>query len=273
MENLFTYIKWKRQDWIPSISHTKKGLQKKKTDYGVPNLSVKSEIQCLVEGLSIVCLVAYFFYRSYLAFIILLPGIWFYRKEKMRREGIKRKNALEQQFRECLYSVQTNLQSGYSLENAFMESYSYIVNLYGSGSDMAGELAIIRQGLVNGNTLENLLRDMGERCPSSALEEFANIYAIACRSGGGWMEVIMKIISGITQRMEIRQEIETLIHGKKQESRIMCIVPFFILFYMNITNRGYFDVLYHNPAGIIIMSLCLGAYIFAFLMSEKITEI
>ena len=185
----------------------------------------------------------------------------------------KRKYILEQQFRECLFSVQTNLQSGYSMENAFSESYSYIVNVYGCKSDMARELAIIQQGLANGNTLEHLLRDLGKRCRSSALEEFSGIYSIACRMGNGWTEVIMKIITGISQRMELRQEIETLVHGKKQESRIMCVVPFFILFYMNITNRGYFDVLYHNLAGIIIMSICLSAYILGFLMSEKITAV
>ena len=53
----------------------------------------------------------------------------------------------------------------------------------------------------------------------------------------------------------------------------MCMIPFFILFYMDVTSKGYFDVLYHNLVGIIIMTVCLGIYIFAFFMSEKITEI
>ena len=83
----------------------------------------------------------------------------------------------------------------------------------------------------------------------------------------------MKIVAGINQRMEIKQEIETLVHGKKMESRVMSIIPFFILFYMDVTSKGYFDVLYHNLAGILIMTICLGIYIVAFLMSEKITEI
>ena len=134
-------------------------------------------------------------------------------------------------------------------------------------------MAGIKKGLANGDTLEHLLLDMGKRCCGNSLEEFANIYSIACKTGSSWTEVIMKIISGISLRMELRQEVETLIHGKKQESRIMCIVPFFILFYMDVTSKGYFDVLYHNMAGIIIMSVCLAAYIFAFMMSEKITTV
>ena len=231
------------------------------------------EVKFWVEGFGIVCLLAYFFYRSYVALMVLIPGIWFYRKENVKRFAKKRKTVLEQQFKETLVSVQTNLQSGYSVENAFKESYQYVVDLYGKKSDMAEELMWIKKGLSNGDTLEHLLLDLGRRCPQSALEDFANIYVIACKSGGGWTEVIVKIVAGINQRMEIQQEIETMIHGKKMESRIMCIIPFFILFYMDVTSKGYFDVLYHNLAGIMIMTVCLGIYIFAFLMSEKITEI
>ena len=243
-----------------------------KTDYARPRLEPKEELQCMIEGFLIVCLFAYFFYRSYLAIVILAPGILFYRKEKMKRNGQKRKFLLEQQFKETLLSVQTNLQSGYSVENAFVESYPYILNLYGKTSDMAVELKRIQKGLANGDTMEHLLWDLGRRCPESALEDFASIYAIAVKTGSGWTEIIMKIIANISQRMEVKQEIETLIHGKKLESRMMCIIPFFILFYMDITSKGYFDVLYHNPAGIVIMSVCMSAYIFAFLMAEKITE-
>ena len=271
MENLFTFIKWNKQAWFLLSKKGKTGL--KKINYTALGLDIKSEFLCLLEGFVIIGLFAYFFYRSYIAVILLAPGIWFYRKEKMKKSGQKRKYSLEQQFKETLLSVQTNLQSGYSIENAFLESYPYIVNLYGKNSDMAKELNWIHRGLNNGDTLEHLLWDLGKRCPESALEEFANIYTIACKTGSGWTEIIMKIIAGINQKMEIKQEIETLIHGKKVESRMMSIIPFFILFYMNLTSKGYFDVLYHNPAGIVIMSICMVAYVFAFLMSEKITEI
>ena len=271
MDSLFTHLRWKMPEW--NILIRRQGRHKGKINYSQSKPEWKIEIRFWVEGFGIVCLLAYFFYRSYVALIVLIPGIWFYRKEKVKRFGKKRKTVLEQQFKETLVSVQTNLQSGYSVENAFKESYQYVVDLYGEKSDMAEELMWIKKGLSNGDTLEHLLLDLGRRCPQSAIEDFANIYVIACKSGGGWTEVIVKIVAGINQRMEIQQEIETMIHGKKLESRIMCIIPFFILFYMDVTSKGYFDVLYHNLAGIMIMTVCLGIYIFAFLISEKITEI
>lgn len=257
------------QEWN---RHFKKKSMKK-MDYTKEEFHLKTEMLCLLEWLMIESLLTYFFYRSYIAMIILAPGIWIYRKEKIKRRIIKRKMNLEQQFKEMLLSVQTNLQSGYSVENAFLESRSYIAEIYGDTCDMAMELYWIQKGLSNGETLESLLGNLGKRCPDSALEEFAQIYSIACKMGNGWSEIIAKIITGIDQRMEIKQEIEILIHGRKMECRIMYVVPFFILFYMDLTSKGYFDVLYHNFAGVMIMTACLVIYLFAVFVSEKIIEI
>lgn len=269
MEDLYTSIKWKLQEW--SHPSKKKGI--KRTNYEEWKPDRKIQLQWLLEWISIESLFAYFFYRSFWAIPVLFPGVWFYGKEKIKRARNKRKSRLEQQFKETLLSVQTNLQAGYSLENSFLESRFYMTELYGIGCDMVWELDGIAKGLSNGDTLEHLLWDLGKRCPNSAVEDFADIYSIAHKMGNGWGEIILKIIDSINREIEIKQEIELLIHGKKIESRIMCVVPFFILFYMNLTSKGYFDVLYHNPAGIIIMTVCLVIYIFAFLLSERVTEI
>ena len=271
MENLFIHIRWKMQE-LNRL--TRKGAKENlKINYIQWKPAWKEEIRYCAEGFGMICIVAYFFYRSVVAVIVLMPGIWFYRRERIKQARMKRKIVLEQQFKETLLAVQTNLQSGHSIENAFIESGKYVIEVYGKDCDMVRELLWIKKGISNGVSMEHMLLDLGKRCPESALEDFANIYSIACRSGGGWTQVIVKIVSSISQRMELKQEIESMIHGKKLESRIMCIVPFFILFYMDITSKGYFDILYHNPAGIVIMTVCLGVYLFAFILAEKITEI
>lgn len=245
----------------------------RKSNYKKGVLNVKEEMQCLLEGILIVILFSYFFYRSFIACILLSPLIILFRKQKKKQLLKERIENLEQQFKETILLVQTNLQAGYSMENAFAESYQDIVRIYGESSDMAQELMMIRKGLANGNTLENLLLELGSRCPGSEIYEFANLYSIGCKTGNQWKEIITKTVFIITQKIEIKEEIEILVHGKKMESRIMCVVPFFILFYMDITSKGYFDVLYHNIIGIAIMSVCMLVYIMAYFLSEKITEI
>lgn len=50
-------------------------------------------------------------------------------------------------------------------------------------------------------------------------------------------------------------------------------VPFGILLYISIASRGFFDVLYKNAAGIIVMTICLGVYLGAIFLSGKIVDI
>ena len=242
-------------------------------DYGNIRINKKEEVQCIMEGILIIAVFAYFFYRSYLALIFLSPILYFYRVYKKKRIIKERISSLEQQFKETILIVQINLQAGYSIENAFVESYQDIVKIFGDHCYMAKELEIIRKGLRNGKTLESLLTELGRKCPDSEIEEFARVYSIACKTGNQWKEVISKTVFLITQKIEIKEEIEILIHGKKTENRIMCVIPFFILLYMDLTSKGYFDVLYHNVLGIVVMTICMMIYILAYLLSEKITEI
>ena len=154
-----------------------------------------------------------------------------------------------------------------------MESYKDVLNLFGKSSCMAEELIIIRKGMGNGIPLVQLLLDLGNRCPGGEIQEFAEVFSIAERTGGKWQEIMKKTVDIIQEKAEIKEEIGTIIHAKRVESQIMCLVPFGILFYMNLTSPGYFDVLYHNVAGICIMTVCLLLYFIAFYWAGKITEI
>ena len=82
-------------------------------------------------------LVAFFFYRSGKVFGVLCVGFPIYLRYLMSKKKDKRKKRLLDEFSETLSSVCVNLRSGYSLENAFLESYKDIVMFYGRKSLMA----------------------------------------------------------------------------------------------------------------------------------------
>lgn len=73
--------------------------------------------------------------------------------------------------------------------------------------------------------------------------------------------------------MEIDTEIDLMLSSRKYEQKIMNAVPFFIIFYLSLTTKGFFAVLYHNPAGILFMTVCLLAYLAAVLLSDRIMAI
>ena len=53
----------------------------------------------------------------------------------------------------------------------------------------------------------------------------------------------------------------------------MNVVPFLILFYVDTTSKGFFDMLYHNIAGNIIMTVGIAVYGVAICMEDKIMDI
>lgn len=86
-------------------------------------------------------------------------------------------------------------------------------------------------------------------------------------------DIIRRSAEAIGNKIEVKQEIRMLLSSKKYEQRIMNLIPFLIVAYLQITSPGFFDVLYHNPAGILVMTGALAVYLAAYLLSCKIVEI
>ena len=96
---------------------------------------------------------------------------------------------------------------------------------------------------------------------------------MAKRSGGNMTDIIGRTIAVISRKMDVEKEIDVLISSKRLEAGIMNIVPFFIIFYISITSNGFFDPLYHNVVGVILMTICMLVYFAAYLLSQKIVNI
>ena len=85
--------------------------------------------------------------------------------------------------------------------------------------------------------------------------------------------IIRSTTASVSQKEETRQEIEICLSAKKMEQNIMSLIPCLLIAYVGLASPGFLDVMYQNPAGIAVMSICLGVYVFAFLMGRKIVAI
>ena len=65
---------------------------------------------------------------------------------------------------------------------------------------------------------------------------------------------------------------ETLLSARKLEQRVMNAMPFLIVWYVEAGTPGYFDMLYGNLTGAAIMTVCMGVYLAAYVLSERIFE-
>jgi len=118
-----------------------------------------------------------------------------------------------------------------------------------------------------------MMDDLGERSDAEDILDFANILSIGKKSGGNMNEIIKSGVTVIEEKIEIKQEIQTLLSARKLEARIMSGIPFFIILYIGTTSKGYFDNLYQTWGGHILMTACLIVYLAAVSLSEKIVDI
>lgn len=243
------------------------------TNYDNYYFSIKEILLYLIEGIGLVALLAYVFYRSYIAVFILSPVIVLLFKKKKTECREKRKLSLSIQFRELMSSLIAGLHAGYSVENAFLNSYQDMVLLFGKKSMIARELGYIAKSLKNNRNIEELLDNLGERSNIDDIRDFAEIFRIAKRSGGDLPAMIQQTADVISDKMEVRRRITTLISSKKLEQSIMNMVPFGIILYIDASSPGFFDSLYHNITGIMIMTVLMVIYFVAYVLSEKIMNI
>ena len=223
-----------------------------------------------LQSLLSVVILAYFFYRSALAIVPLsFIGILMFRK-KTEELAARDRMELESQFGEAIRGVETALKSGYSVENAFLQSGRDMGRRFGERSMIYEEMEVIRKGIVMNITLEESLSDLGRRSGSEAIEDFARVFAIAKRCGGSMPEVISSSVSTISLQIETREEIAASLSGRRMEQNIMKIMPFGILAYVGMSSPGYFDPLYGNATGIMIMTVLLIVYLVAFYLGDRI---
>lgn len=242
-------------------------------DYNEYRFNAKEQILYTAEGLLIAALIGYFFYRSWIACIGLLPIVFLFLQSKKRELAKRQRQELNIQFKDLILSVSANLKAGYSIENAFRESYKDMAMLYGEEGIICTELRYILTGLDNNVVLEKLLYGLGMRSGLPDVVQFADVFLIAKRNGGNMTDILAKTAAVIEQKTETDKEIQLMIGAKKMEQKIMNMVPFLIIFYISSTSKGFFDVLYHNLIGVIIMTVCLGFYLAAFLLSGRIVDI
>ncbi|NLL75853.1 MAG: hypothetical protein GX235_01190 [Clostridiales bacterium] len=249
----------------------------KQQEYGFNEFNkkenVKEKIKSISEGICIVLVLSLFFYRSLWASIFLSPLLFLYVIEKKKTILLKKKREIQVQFKDAILAVSANQKAGYSVENSFKQAYNDMALLYGKNSYICRELHIVGLGLGNNMILEKLLYDFARRSQVEDVVEFAQVFAAAKRSGGNMTEIIERSATVIQEKAETEKEIQVLLAARQIEQKIMNIVPFGIILYVQLTSKGFFDVLYHNLPGIIIMTACLIVYITAVLMSRRIVNI
>ena len=206
---------------------------------------------------------------SIIPFIIFLPGLFFFFKITCSTLKKRRDKLLTYQFKEFLSIISTLLSTGYSLENAIIESKKEISILYPK-SYILSEIQKMSNNLLLHIPPDIIFKDLATRCDITHIKTFSEILNIASKSGGNLIQIILSTTSSITTQIDIYREIDISISGKKYEFFIMAIMPIIIMIYIKITQPGFFNPIYNDITGNILMFICLCFYGLALYIGYKI---
>lgn len=224
----------------------------------------------VIKGISVALFFAYFFYRSIWGMLGSVPVGVLYIGWSRKKENQKQSLNYLEQFKECILSVEASLRAGYAVENAFVESMKDMQLMFGDNCLIVRQLSWIQKGLQNNETLEKLLYAMAFECNNEEVLQFAEVFSIAKRNSGNLSETIETYSTMIARKLETLQEVQTALAAKRLEQSVMNIMPFVMVLYLDFSNPGYFDMLFHNLSGILIMTGCLVTYLIAFAWAERI---
>ena len=85
--------------------------------------------------------------------------------------------------------------------------------------------------------------------------------------------IIQNVTRMLSDKIDVKKEIQATLAAKKYEQLIMSLMPAGIILYLRLASPGFLDVLYGNLLGAGIMSVCLGIYACAWWLGVRIVDI
>lgn len=99
------------------------------------------------------------------------------------------------------------------------------------------------------------MQEFASRTSEEEVQLFVTVFSMAKRSGGDMIQIIRNAVGQISEKIDVKREIETMMAAKQFEFKIMSVVPFAMICYMKISFPAFMEVLYGNILGVIIMSV------------------
>lgn len=244
-----------------------------KIDYREYHFTKREWCRYIVQGILLCVVVNQLFYQNIWCYLFLapIPVFWVKLQKKERME--KRKKELAYQFKNALNSLSVSLRAGYSMENSLIEAERDMRKWNGDGSEIVQELSYINRQIKMSIPAEDLLTDFGSRSDIEDIQNFASVFAIARHMGGNLAEIVQDTADQISEKIDVERQIDTAIAAKRLEQTVMSLMPFGMIFYMQVSSPGFFDQIYGTAFGIAFMTVCLGFYGAAFWLGRRLVRI
>jgi len=244
------------------------------TNYNIYKMSKKEWIMYVILAALFIFAIGYIFYKDTIIAIVLTPlSIKF---PAIRTKDIikKRKTQLTLQFKDMLYSLSSSIGSGSSVENSISYVLQDMIMQYGDeGCFIVEELKLMKQKLGLGMTVESVFEDFAERSGVVDIQTFSNIFEVANRTGGDIIKITRQTSSIISDKIEVKMEMDTMLSGKKMEQKVLTVIPIGLVYMLTVTTDGFMEPLFGSLIGKGVSTVALIIMAIGYFWSKKITDI
>ncbi len=191
-----------------------------------------------------------------------------------RTKQIRDKNArtLNSQFRDFLEAFNTSIGAGKNVVDSFHAVYDDMRIQFEEDAFIVKELEVILSGMANNFDVEDLMEDLGNRSGNDDIVSFANVFRISYRKGGNLKDTINTTHSILSDKMEIKEEIETMVSASKMEQTVMIFMPIALIGIMKSMSPD-FAANFATPAGVASTTIAIGLFIVSYFVGRKILNI
>ena len=191
-----------------------------------------------------------------------------------RTKQIRDKNArtLNSQFRDFLEAFNTSIGAGKNVVDSFHAVYDDMRIQFEEDAFIVKELEVILSGMANNFDVEDLMEDLGNRSGNDDIVSFANVFRISYRKGGNLKDTINTTHSILSDKMEIKEEIETMVSASKMEQTVMIFMPIGLIGIMKSMSPD-FAANFATPAGIASTTIAIALFIVSYFVGRKILNI
>lgn len=243
-------------------------------DYNVYEMGVKEKMAYTFIAAVVIFIVGFIFYRNVLLACLLCPVALKYPKIKNKEIIQKRKKALNHQFKDLLYALASSISAGKSVERAFADALNDLLMIYPEpNTHIIIETQIIIRKLAVNEPIEVVLQDLAKRSHLEDIENFVDVFHTCKRTGGNMVEIIKNTSNIINDKIEIKEEITTMLSARMFEQKVLNIMPIAIIVLLSVSAADYMAPVFSTLVGRVVMTLAIILLLAAYYISKRIMEI
>jgi tight adherence protein B len=219
--------------------------------------------------------ILYVFYHSvFISLIVALAAAPFLESSYADGRIKARRKKLRVQFCDMLESMAVASRAGNTELHALESALKDLKLTYSDDADIIVEITNILNKYRNGIQLRVLFRDFGERSGVDDIISFAQIFEVIEGKSNKFSDIIKQTQQVISDKIEIEQEIETVLTAPKQETVMMLIMPVLLmLMFSSDGDDGMMGILFTTVFGRILTTVCVIIFIVSYFLAQKLTDI